>query len=143
MITKWVSIYDRGPDGLYIHPSAFTDMGVLLAVPPFERIDAAKKPIEIWSIVSSLLEKSGGKVPHPTSWKQLAPMLALAGCRTWGDFARKARYCSVEIADGVVIVTPGQWDGKGFESRKKDAVNLGPNPEAAIATEAILRVLEA
>lgn len=124
MIEKSVTIYARGTDGVYIHPSAFTEMGLLIAIQPFEHV--AKDEIEslLWERVIFLLEKSGGRVPHPTEWNQLDPMIKMAGCKNWNTFAKKARMCTVDIENNKFIFIPHTWDGKGFEGLKSESIVL-------------------
>jgi len=65
MITKSVTIYDRADDGVYLHASAFTEMGALFAIPPYVHLSSSDRDRRIWAEVLTLLEKSGGHRAAP------------------------------------------------------------------------------
>jgi hypothetical protein len=142
MINKSISLYDRGKKGLYLHPSAFTDMGVLIAIPPFVHLRYEEKRDLLWSAVTDLLKVSGGTVPHPSSWNQLDPLIEISGCKNWREFARNSLFCTVDIVQGQYCFTPGLWDGKGFEGMKSMAVVLELDTKADDFTEALLALFD-
>ncbi len=141
MIERSVCLYDRGPDGLYIHPSAFTQMGVLVAIPPFVRLVAEEKTEKVWNTVTELLQLSGRRIPHPDRWDQLDPLFHLAGCKNWRAFARSASFCTVDVVGGRYVLTPGVWDGKGYAGDQARAVELAMGESHAVCAEALLRLL--
>ena len=141
MIEKSVSLYDRGADGVYIHASAYTDMGGLLAVPPFEHVTEDKRHTLLWKKIVELLAKPRERVPHPKQWNQLDPMYEMAGCKNWGQFARRAAYCDVEVVSGKYVFTPGEWDGKGFNGLKSKARTVDIGTDDAICQEALFGAL--
>lgn len=139
MIEKVVSVYQRGEQGVFMHPSAFTDMGVLLAVPPFVQIRPHEYNDELWRALLELLNQSGYRIPHPKKFNQLAPLYEMAGCRSWKEFARECSYCGIEVAAGRLHITPGHWDGEGFDSSETDTrLTALDDPEAPrILTECL------
>lgn len=141
MITKSTTIYSRANDGVYLHASAYTDTGLLLAIAPFERLSFDELDRRIWAEVLFLLDRPGGVVPHPADWNQLAPLYELANCRDWSNFVRGTRCCVVEVEDREIRVTPMIRDGRGFSAGKEAQVNLGPAPTKLEGTAAVMKAL--
>jgi len=142
MLTKSVTIYDRGPDGIYLHPSAFSEMGVLVAIPPFVHLAMAEKEPRIWREVVALMESSGGRVSHPKPGDDiLRPLYQMAGCSNWQAFVRKATSCAIDIVDGQFIVSPEIRDESGFGSSKEAKIALGLNPTESEGKAAVLAAL--
>jgi len=141
MIERSVSVYDRGKDGVYLHPSAYTDMGVLIAIPPFEHVSIKEKNFLLWEKIILLLERSCGIVPHPTQWNQLDPLIKLANCRNWKDFAKNAVYCTIDISEGNYLFTPHSWDGKGFTGLTSKREMVAINSDKSICITTLLTIL--
>ena len=141
MIKKSVSVYDRDKSGIYLHPSAFTEMGLLIAIQPFEHVTADEKKDLIWEKIVALLEKSGGRIPHPTNWNQLDPMIKKARCTSWRAFAKNAKMCTVDISNDKYVFTPYEWDGKGFAGVKSKSKTLYINSNKSELIEALFDCL--
>jgi hypothetical protein len=143
MITKSVTIYDRGEDGLYLLAYARTDMGVLLAVPPFIHLTRLEAQERLWPEILGLMERSSGTVPHPKTWDDsvLYPLYEMAGCKNWNGFVRNARCCGVDVIDAQFVVRPMFRDGEGFSGKKAAHISLGANPSAREGTEAVMSAL--
>lgn len=136
MIERSVSVYDRGKDGVYLHPSAYTDMGVLIAIPPFEHVSKEEKNFLLWEKVVFLFERSCGIVPHPNQWNQLDPLIKSANCKSWRDFAKNAVHCRVDISAGYYVFTPHSWDGKGFSGliSNREILEIGSDKSTCLNT---------
>lgn len=109
MIRKAVAIYLRRGRA-FVHPMAFTKMGVLIAVPPFQEVTLES----LAESVRALLALRLGKVPHPTSWDLLYPLFEMSGAKSWQDFARDSSHVNVDLMKGCIRVSTLEWDGKGF-----------------------------
>lgn len=141
MIERSVSIYDRGADGLYLHASAYTDTGGLLAVPPFEHVKVDEAPTLLWKKIVGLLAQPRGRVPHPKQWNQLDPMYEMAKCKNWSQFVRNATYCSVAVEEGKYVFIPAVRDGKGFSGLKSQKKVITIGADDAVCQEALFEVL--
>lgn len=143
VIERSVGVFDRGADGVYLHAYAYTDMGVLLAVPPFEHVSESDKHALLWKRVAELLSKPQERVPHPKQWDQLDPMAKMAGCKNWSQFARRAAYCSVRVEAGEYTFSPGKWDGKGFSGLKSQRKVVPIGADDRICQQALFETLSA
>lgn len=131
MIKRSVSVYFR-IGRIYIHPMAYTDMGILIAVEPFKEITYNALGAEILK----LLETDFGRVPHPTTWNQLQQLIEIAGAKNYKDFARKCTYITVDLCGEIISIKRWEWDGKGF-SPMNNAIEL-PSTCSSIELEQYL-----
>jgi len=115
MISKSAVVYDRGSDGLFVHPHAFTTMGVLLEVPPYRRICQEDRDRLLWPEVAAALALSCRTVPHPKDPNRPSRLAQFAGFKSWRAFAREAATCDVHVIGGTYVFSPGFWDGRGYD----------------------------
>lgn len=141
MISKSVSVYDKGEAGLYLHSSVFTTMGILLAAEPLRHVDAIKKKQELWPMVTKALETSGGIIDHPEEWNQLSAMIKQAGFRNWRTFAKDAHMCAVDVLDEKYRITPHKWDGKGFQEQPQKSLVISLDTDDDECTSGLLQCL--
>jgi hypothetical protein len=141
MIQRLVTVYDRGEDGIYIRPSAFTDVGCLLETSPIVHLSHEEACGRIWKEVLLLLEKSGGTVPHPRVWSASDPLCEMAGCGTWRSFCRGTVCCHVQVTGEGMSVVPMTKDGAGFQYCGWGKQDLGFKPSDEDGSNAVLRAL--
>ena len=119
MNRRSVAVYFRS-GRVYIHPMAFTEMGVLVAVEPFQEVELSLVGLE----VRKLLDLEFGRVPHPMSQNLLQPLIEKANAKSWKDFAGKSVYLTVDRDGDIIRVKRWKWDGKGFSFSGIDANEL-------------------
>ena len=112
-----VHIYELA-DRLFVHPLALTDAGFWLAVSPARRLERDPAPDSLGGIVSELAQPREQRVPAPARTDYptvLAPILDVAGVRSWTRLEREARLCEVarKVTELVVIPTESS-EQKGF-----------------------------
>ncbi len=141
---KTISVYACNDQGYYLHPWALTDIGVLLAVPPFVHVTTEDAPVDLWHTVIELLQKAGARVPHPTEAEldEPIPVFRMAGCRNEKSFAKKSVLCSVDLVEGRLLITPKQWDGKGYEGMRTAAVALPKDVDAQTGMDTLLQAFQ-
>ena len=116
---KSVALYDRAESGIFLAPDAVTTSGVLLSWDPPVRVAQEEKNEKLLPTVLELLDVAGQVVPHPTDFSNIGSSLyRLAGCKDWRSFAKKAKYCAIRSDESELTLTPGYWDGRGFNTPK-------------------------
>lgn len=124
MSNQSVSIYLRPQQGAFLHCNAVTDMGVMLASPPFVHVPLKELPDNLWTHAKALLSRVPTVVPHPATFDQMKPLYSLASCNSWKHFAENAVYCDITKVGNEIQITPGMWDGTGFSESNADALRF-------------------
>jgi hypothetical protein len=127
-----VTIYYHLGRGAFLHGDAKTTMGVFVAAPPFIAIPVNKLGTDLWRQVKAMLFRETPIISHPDKFDQLGPLLELAQCKSWKDFAKKSAYCRVTKTDQQVEVVTGTWDGTGFAHSLCDQIRLPISMDADI-----------
>ncbi|MFO0907107.1 MAG: contact-dependent growth inhibition system immunity protein [Isosphaeraceae bacterium] len=111
----------------YIHASSRTTAGMWIATPPFLKVAADGDVKALGDAILQALNASTDPVPQPTNWSGLiAPLLELAGVKSWGTFMRRAKCLEVGMDGEKLRLTPNRNLGskEGFEASPSKAVEL-------------------
>lgn len=144
---KCATIYKR-KDHLYFHPSARTEMGVWIAIPPFQALEGHASPLQKGELLRQMLHESWEGVEHPKKWGSLLdPLYRLAGVKTWGTFAKTATCCEVEYEGDNIRFIPHRNLGpkEGFvpiESQVMIAISSLSDEEIGLMVDAALEKCE-
>lgn len=125
---KSASVYQRR-DGTYFHSSSQTTAGVWIATAPFLKVELGRKQTALGEAALVVLNASQESIPHPKpeKWSGIfAPMLELAGVKSWATFMSNAACLSLEAESGRLKIIPKRNLGpkEGFESVPENAVEL-------------------
>lgn len=108
---------------ILLHPTAHTQRGLAVLVPPVRRLPKDADPIQVGFTLRELLRAPQAVIP-PDNWKARVPLseefLKQAGYRSWKKLNEGARYCWIEATDGTIALTPlrnggSRGDKKGFQ----------------------------
>lgn len=143
-MTKLVSLYFR--DGvLYVLPASHTVDGLWINDQPFEKMSMSAPACENGAAVRRALELSREGVRHPAREEfslLTLPLREAAGAPTWHAFAKTAKHVDVMAKDGVWLLTPYSYMGKGgFEPLSDSAVAVEADSADDVVGEALLAVL--
>ena len=130
-----MSVYVR-PEGVYITSSDRTTVGVWMESGNWEFLPS-DEPEGVGAAVIRHLKRPPRVVRHPERdefstlrSEVIAPLLALAGVRTWKAFITPSTLIDVQGGDGVTV-TPMRRDGRGFSPLPNARENLDDaDPEA-------------
>ena len=139
---KCGTVYCR-KDVLFAHANSQTTDGVWILTEPCKRVHG-ETPCEIGEALLRILQGSKTGVPHPTSWGGgFAPMLKLAGVKSWRTFTKSTRCVEVALEEALVKLTPTQnmGPGKGF-AHIPEATRTAPANDAAEVGNTLLEVIE-
>ena len=117
-----------------------TAAGVWIGTPPFVHIDDDVSPWELGTAVADALFASKSEVPHPTDWKGLlAPLLQVAGVKSWKTFMQGAQCVGIDNEDGRIRVISCRNRGpkKGFEEMLDTVVELPSTASMEVLGKAI------
>lgn len=101
-------------DQIFVCALSKTTAGVWIWAEPFCAVDAADRD-GLGEALRNTLNASQAQVPHPTGAHidVTAPMLELAGARSFKAFAAGARCVEIERQDGRITFTPTRNGGPG------------------------------
>ena len=140
-----IAVYVR-PEGAYINASDRTTVGVWVGSGNWEFVPT-DEPERIGEVILRHAEAPPRVVRHPrrnkfsTLWaEKTAPLLNLAGVKTWKAFAAAASLVHVECGDATTV-TPMRRDGRGFSSLADARVQVH-ELDAEIIGVAVLRAAE-
>jgi hypothetical protein len=110
----------RREDGYYFHANSQTTAGVWIASEPFLRLSCMASVEEKGDAVTLCVAGSRSGVRHPqqNEWSAVfAPMLALAGCKSWKSFEQNSECCQCEAENGFLTFIPQRLiaPDQGFE----------------------------
>jgi hypothetical protein len=120
------TVYRRG-NALYLNSSSRTTAGLWIATAPFLRVESGSALTARGEAALAALNASQEGVPHPTNWSELvAPLLELAGVRSWATFMKGAACLNLEVEGESLKIIPNRNLGpkEGFESIPESAVEL-------------------
>ncbi|MBX9792283.1 MAG: hypothetical protein K2Y37_25570 [Pirellulales bacterium] len=83
-------------------------------------------------------------IPHPTDWDAVEfPLPAMAGVRSWEQFAKRAKCVAVEDENGTLRIIPyKKKDHKGSFEQLKTAVTVRNDVTPAEIGEAVIKAFE-
>lgn len=117
---KRATLYRRA-GSLLIHASSHATPGLWVLEPPCLRIAEDAPADELSAMVRAALEGSRSGIPMPQIGPRLfAPMLQLAGVKSWSAFAKNAQCAELEELDGIVRVVPCERVPKRSFSKVED-----------------------
>jgi hypothetical protein len=138
---KRATLYRRA-GALLIHASSRTTAGAWVLEPPCLRIAEDASADELGAMVRAALAGSRSGIPLPQLGPSLfAPMLQLAGVKTWNTFAKSAHCAELEELDGIIHVVPCEAVPKeGFQMVEEKTIRVpaGSNEELARACRTAL-----
>jgi hypothetical protein len=135
----------RRTDGWYVHSHFKTKSGAGIAGPFFAKQTPELDAFGLGSLVFRALQNSvPASPPYPTDWGAVfAPMLDLAGVKTWRRFAKGAACVSVEFNGDKIELIPMRNDGSAnFVALDSAPITLTADIEALQFGEAILQAIE-
>lgn len=138
---KAATVYQNG-SVVCFHSSSKTTAGLWIATPPFLRVEPGSAVAAKGEAVLEVLNASREGVPHPTSWGGLiAPLLELAGVKSWAAFMKNAACLNLEVLGERLKVIPNRNLGpkEGFEPVPGDAVEI-PFPSSPGEIGGVLEV---
>src|SRR5262245_31225723 len=96
---KSVSVYQRKAT-TYVHPQNETVEGLWILATPVTSVGNEASDEETGRVIEAALKQSKQGVRHPSVWTGLTkPLFERAKVRSWSEFVKGARSCSVE-SDG-------------------------------------------
>ena len=135
---KVATIYEY-KDKMYVHSNSCTTAGVWLLSAPV--VAVAKEPFaEVGRAIRECLVASRVGIPHPSSFPNLfGPVLALAGVKSYGAFAKLAKCVEVTTVDGVAVtLTPTRNLGaRGGFTDLIDKATMEHGPDVALGRAAM------
>jgi hypothetical protein len=142
---KAATVYRRS-SALLLHSSSKTTAGLWIATAPFLRVESGSAQAAKGEAALAVLNASQEGVPHPTNWSGLvAPLLELAGVKSWATFMKGAACLNLEVEGEQLKVIPNRNLGpkEGFEPVPENAVELpfpsSPGQIGAALEEALAR----
>jgi hypothetical protein len=114
-------------NAFYLHSSSKTTAGVWIATDPFLKVELDSPPSAKGEALITALNASQEATPHPTNWTGLiAPLLELAGVKSWSTFMKHAKCLNVEVEEKRLMLVPNRNLGskEGFEPVPEMAVEL-------------------
>ena len=141
------SILIRSHDYI-IQPESRTSTGLWIVDEPIQVIECDAPTVVVGKAVRLALNGSRDGVDSPKDWRTLlAPLLKVAGVRSWDALQRSSRLCEVEATCEVIRVMPSQNGGavgpnKGFHTLREKAITLIPNSTDEEIGDAVRRASE-
>jgi hypothetical protein len=142
MTDALVSVYVR-PEGMYITASDRTTVGLWVESDDWEFVQT-DEPARIGEAILRRLEHPPRMVAHPGRDKfstardeTIAPLVDLAGVRTWKAFAASMTLVQVDRGTATTV-TPMRRDGRGFSPAVPGGEQLQERDPQAIGL-AVLR----
>jgi hypothetical protein len=121
---KAATAYKKG-NALYLQSLSRTTAGVWIATVPFVKVEMGSTPSAKGETVIKLLNASQDGAPHPTHWSGLiAPLLELAGVKSWASFMKNAISLNLEAEGERLTIIPSRNLGskEGFEPVPENAI---------------------
>jgi hypothetical protein len=138
---KTATIYEHR-DKLYVHGNSRTTAGVWLLSMPV--LVVAKEQVgEVGRAIRECLAASRDGILHPTSFTNLFdPVIALAGVKSYGTFAKWAKCVEVETTgDAAVTLIPTRNEGvRGGFSPLRDKTVATLSSDEALGSAAVLAI---
>jgi hypothetical protein len=136
-----VDVFFRGDDVL-VHAEHFTTEWLSICGLPAFRIPRGELGARLAEAVHQAFAGCRSGVPHPTDWKaMLAPVLKVAGVRSWNALAKSSRVCIVEDRGTELALIPTRNGGvtgsnRGFHAigDRTLSVPVGASHEALLST---------
>jgi hypothetical protein len=130
------SLFLRG-DAMFLHADSETTAGVWIATEPFLRLEASISDIELGKAIQRALQGSKRQVPHPqfrAGMSLVAPLLKLAGVKTWRAFERGAKCVSIQAELSEIAIVPEirVGDNRGFQPLVAETITVGASEDAAL-----------
>lgn len=105
-MTKAAQVYKKG-SYWYVSTSSKTTSGVWIGGPPRIKIAVGDSAATKGQSVLKALQASQIGVPHPDPADSvMAPLLELAGARSWAAFMKNAACLRVEATEETLTITP-------------------------------------
>jgi hypothetical protein len=127
-----------------------TTAGVLLTVRPVIVLDDNCSDQLLGDAVALALSAFRSSVPHP-SWEEtearrrrggVGPVYAAVGAKSDSEFARGARFMSIEVEKTRIVIAPMRNDGRGFvQTSHRQTRVLDPCSSAEVIGRALREAL--
>lgn len=129
MMVKTATAYQKS-DVIYVHSDSKSTAGLMVASPPYLKVEA-KEPLSArGEAVLAALHASQEAVPHPRQgdWHLIfLPILQLARAQSLEEFEKDAVLCSLEAETPEVLrLTPHRKRGrdKGYIPLEREAITV-------------------
>jgi hypothetical protein len=133
---KRATIYKR-KGAFFVHASSQTTEEVWILAEPCLKVEDDAGDGALGDAIAAALRGSRVGVAHPTSWGGLfAPILALAGVKSWGTFAKSAKCAEVEADGAAIRVIPMRTIDRGFEPDQSSAVVVDGSASTSLGAAA-------
>lgn len=124
---KYIMIYFRKRDGIYVIPEGITTRDTQCHIEPFEYLPLNSKTEDIWGSIEKALQNANRRVPHPKSWGEETAWYRKAGVKTWREFAGKAKVMSLTETQYDWVFKSHYWNRGAVVSDKETAVIVPKN----------------
>ena len=125
-----MSIMHHTPDGLDVGGG------------PYVTTPWTTHDVFIGGLILYLIQYSS-EVDPPSSWRSIEkPLLDLVGAKSWNDFARKSKSCSVEQGDNFIVTPDERKSDMSFVPIMPKAIALPIDCDEANIGAAVLHILK-
>src|SRR5712671_1519945 len=124
---KYIMVYFRKRDGIYVIPEGFTTQDAQCHIEPFEYLLISSKSDDIWKSIEKALQNANRIVPHPKTWGEETAWYRKAGVKTWREFASKAKVMSLAETETEYVFKSHYWERGSIISDKETAVAIPRN----------------
>jgi hypothetical protein len=126
---KSAAVYRRG-DHYFVHANSMTDAGFWIASMPAMLLPVSSSVEALGAVVADTLAAGAVRVPTPSREEYRAvhaPLLKVAGLRSWSTLQRSAALCNIWQAANAVLVEPTRnggtaGDDKGYHPLSDQSV---------------------
>ncbi len=141
---KRCEVYCRADGYYYICAQSQTTTGLWMGVRPFLKIGVDEPAARLGEAICEALAASRTGIPHPTDWDAVeVPLPAMAGVKSWAQFAKGAKCLGVEDENGALTIIPyKKMRPRGSFEQLKTVVTVRNDIPPAELGEAVVKAFE-
>jgi hypothetical protein len=98
-------------DKIYLEPSGRTEDWLWVYIGEVTTMSLPKSDSELGDAILGSLSQSKMDVPIPKNMNGPGRVAAMAGFKTWGSFAKKAKLVEIEENEKGIKFLPSRWGG--------------------------------
>jgi hypothetical protein len=132
--------------GYFVHSDARTDAGFWVATLPAFLVRLELGPATLGrNVLDALIgSRNGFPTPRPDQYRQMAaPLLAVAGVRSWMTLQRSAALCTLSTDDSGIAIEPtlnggSSGEGRGYRPLAAHRIVLPVDASADVVGTAVI-----